>query len=145
MRPTHIILHHSLTADSKTVSWAAIKEYHTKELHWKDIGYHFGIELIGDSYQVLLGRMMPDPGAHCREKSMKATSLGICFVGNYDLCEPPPEMWRLGLRLVMSLREVFLISRDHVHGHHEFAGYKSCPGTKFDMDRFRWDMAVNIK
>lgn len=140
MRPTHIVLHHSLTADSNTVSWAAIKAYHTQELHWRDIGYHLGIEQVDGSYQILMGRMMTDPGAHCVEQAMNATGLGICFVGNYDLCAPPAEMWRLGLRLVNSLREIFLIPRENVRGHREFAGYKSCPGAKFNMNRFRQDL-----
>ena len=139
MNPSHIILHHSLTKDSEAVSWGAIKRYHTEERDppFLDIGYHFGIEAVGDGYQILLGRMMNVPGAHCKERGMNRISLGICFVGDYDYDEPPYDMWLLGQKLVESLMDVFKIPRENVLGHYELAPYKSCPGVRFDIERFR--------
>jgi len=137
MNPSHIIVHHSLTKDSESVSWGAIKRYHTEELGWKDIGYHFGIEQVGNDVQIFTGRMMNEPGAHCKEKGMNRISLGICFVGDYDQNEPPKEMWNTGIRLVRSLVEIFEIQKGNIHGHYEFAPYKSCPGVRFDMDKFK--------
>jgi N-acetylmuramoyl-L-alanine amidase len=137
MIPTSIILHHSLTADSQTVSWSAIRRYHTKTLGWNDIGYHYGIEKVGDHYEILVGRLMTQIGAHTKQESMNAKSLGICLIGNFDDIEPPGEQFDLSLRLVKSLQFIIGIPTDKVYGHREFASYKTCPGKRFDLDKFR--------
>jgi N-acetylmuramoyl-L-alanine amidase len=134
--PTAIVLHHSTTKDSYTFSWAAMRKYHVEFRRYREIGYHFGIELIGDGYEVVLGRLMNETGAHCQAKRMNHRSLGICFVGNFNLEYPPAEMWALGVRLVRSLIEVIpTISPNAIYGHRHFA-QTDCPGLKFDFIQF---------
>jgi len=140
MNIEYIILHHSLTKDGATVSWNAIRKYHTQDLGWRAIGYHFGIELIGDHYEILIGRMMGENGAHCKEQGMNGKSIGICFLGNFDLIKPLPEQWLLGLKLVRTLMSIFGIPVDHISGHREYAPYKSCPGALFDLEKFRSEL-----
>jgi len=135
MRPDKIIIHHSLTKDGTTVSWAAIRHYHTEVLGWKDIGYHAGCELVGKSYEVFMGRVWDEVGAHTRGQNIK--SLGFCFVGNFDISEPPEEQLITGARVIKYWMRLFNISIDKIYPHHFFASYKSCPGLRFDMDRLK--------
>jgi len=137
MDPRYIILHHSLTKDGFTVSWPVIRKYHVETLGWRDIGYHFGIELVREDYgyEALVGRPWTAIGAHTR--FLNDQSLGICFIGNFDKAEPPEAQWMKGVDLVQSLLRVFDLPVSAVKGHRDFATYKSCPGKFFDLDRFR--------
>ena len=143
MKPERIVLHHSATQDGLTVSWNAIRRYHVGECCWEDIGYHFGIELVGDpghpagSYEIMMGRMPDRPGAHT--SGHNSDSLGVCFVGNFDHCLPPDRQWKAGLNLVAWLCRLYRLQPDDVHGHREFAN-KSCPGEMFDINKFRRDL-----
>jgi len=149
----YIMLHHSLTKDGATVSWQAIRRYHKETMGWRDIGYHFGIELIGDNpppsplnlrgelkggYEILVGRPLDQEGAHCVGMNQKA--IGICFVGNFDESEVPPEQWKKGIELVRSLLKLLDIPIRYVVGHRDYAA-KTCPGKLFDMDLFRKELA----
>ena len=137
MIPTHILIHHSLTADGQTVSWDAIRRYHVETNGWKDIGYQVGIELIGDTYEALLGRMLNENGAHCKEGGMNFCSIGICCAGNFDIeIVPAAQMDKL-VQVTRSFMEIFKIGNDLVKRHHDYAGYKSCPGTKFQWSEFK--------
>lgn len=144
MRPDFIIIHHSLTKDSGTVSWGSIRNYHTGPNGWSDIGYHFGVELVqsGQSggyalneYEILLGRMPDQIGAHCLGKN--SNSVGVCVVGNFDEGPVPPRQWAKALQLVRWLRRQYEIPVERVLGHREAAPNRTCPGKNFDMDRFR--------
>ena len=163
MIPDSIVLHHSATTDGSTFSWPAIRKYHTShrcggqivsadqvpwlvqsgryvERPWRDIGYHFGIELVNEHFEAMIGRVMTETGAHCSSGGMNKRSLGVCFVGNFDDSLPPVMQWKIGLRLVKSLMVVFDISLGRVYGHREIARYKSCPGRRFDLKRFREEL-----
>ena len=134
-KPTHIIIHHSLTKDSETVSWGAIKRYHVETLGWSDIGYHYGVERVGDVFKVFSGRDENVTGAHT--VGMNSKSIGICCVGNYDLISPPYWMLAELQVLVKKLMKKYTILVENVRGHHDYAAYKSCPGNLFDMEDFR--------
>jgi N-acetylmuramoyl-L-alanine amidase len=136
MIPTHIVIHHSLTEDSRTVSWDAIRWYHTNTNGWAKIGYQLGIELIGAHYEILMGRMLDEIGAHCKEGGMNRTSVGICVIGNFDDQRVPYEQMETLVELTKSLMHVFKIPKENVKRHCDFAPYKSCPGKMFQWSEF---------
>ena len=147
-RRDYIVLHHSLTKDGETVSWGAIEEYHLNEMGMRDIGYHYGIELIGKKYFALVGRPEEEIAAACKQAEMNARGIHVCFVGNYDEHPAPLEMVKVALRrVILPVMHRHGIPPERIIGHRD-AGimdgfdwrknqFKTCPGTAFDMDLVR--------
>lgn len=125
MKPEFIIVHHSLTSDGASVSWGAIRKYHVETLGWRDIGYQAGIELVNDKHEVLIGRMWNEVGAHTI--GMNDKSIGICFVGNYDVDMVPDGIKQKGLVFIRFLQDLYRIPNQNIKGHCEYAP-KTCPG-----------------
>lgn len=143
-RVTAIVIHHSATEDSQTLSWGAIADYHTRVNGWNAIGYHAGAEYLRDGYQVLLGRADDRTGAHVAGTDpadgirWNHKTLGFCFVGNYDRTAPPDALLEAAARrwIVPQIRRHGLTVQDLIP-HNQLASYKSCPGSAFDMARLR--------
>jgi len=135
MTPTKIIIHHSDTRDDKFLSWGAIRYHHVIELGWHDIGYHAGVELVqsGDhlNYEILIGRMWDVDGAHTIGQN--TSSLGICFVGDYDEFPPPDDIIISGAKLIKLWMKLFNISINQIYAHRDFNN-TDCPGKKFDIN-----------
>jgi len=137
--PTKIIVHHSLTRDSGSVSWGAIRKYHTKTLKWKEIGYHVGVELVKSGeelyFEALLGRMWDRRGAHC--KGENRDSLAICFIGNFDKEKPGKQLLAAGAKVIALWLDFFCLAIKDIYSHHDFAPHKTCPGKLFNMESLR--------
>lgn len=133
---THIVMHHSLTKDQQVVDWDAITRYHTKTKGWRFNGYNSGVEIVNGKLEVMIGRPLNIDGAHTYGMNDKA--IGICVIGAYDYAPPHKEKLKVLVVLVKKYMKVFNIPKENVIGHREVPNTtKTCPGTKFDMDKFR--------
>lgn len=119
------------------------------EKPWRDIGYHLGVERDSNQLIVRIGRSWTTTGAHAGLPSTNEYNeefLGLCVVGNYDKAAPDQEMWDLVLSVVRALMDRFSIQTENVIGHREVydrAGVpreKECPGSFFDMGKFRKEL-----
>ena len=72
-----IVIHH--TATSAHTSFAAIRDYHMKELGWRDVGYHY---IINSDGFLRLGRPDWMVGAHV--KGQNRDSIGVAVIGNFE-------------------------------------------------------------
>ena len=134
-KPTHIIMHDSLTEDGQTVSWGSIRKYHVETNGWSDIGYHAGIELIGDRYEILTGRMLGREGSHC--PGFNRIGVGICLIGNFDENPVPFAQWDLAIQFVAHLTWILQIPKENILGHREAMLGRTCPHKNFDCVLFR--------
>jgi len=150
-----VCIHHSFSPDRKTSDWEGIRRFHTsyrqdgqiisKGLYerlksykvsgltppWSDIGYHFGVELVGEGYVVKEGRPLNKSGAHC--PCINSTHIGICVVGNFDANHLPTPALVVLTQLVKDLarRYGFILTEPGVVTYHNQHSQKTCPGKLF--------------
>lgn len=138
----YLIIHHSWSEDSKkTLNAPAIMNYHVKVKKMRKVGYNELIEEYRKKVLSVNGRPAYIQGAHTLGFNTK--SYGICVIGNFDKKTPSPEVWIKALERAKVICLTYGISVENVLGHRETfalrgrAQEKTCPGKKFNMDKFR--------
>lgn len=138
-----VVIHHSATKDSGTVSWGAIERFHIDTNKWNDIGYHYGVELVGDAAYALVGRAEHKRAAAVKELNVNETGIHICVVGDFDVAPPPPVVLDVLVRRVLiPVMERWAIPPSRIFGHRDYANYKSCPGKYFDLEALRKRVSI---
>ena len=121
-----IIVHCSATPEGKDIKTKTIKDWHVNGNHWKDIGYHYVIELDGSIHK---GRDESVIGAHC--SGQNADSIGVCYVGGIDKSGKAKDTRTTAqkdalLKLLKELRAKY--PKAIIQGHRDFPGVtKACP------------------
>lgn len=125
-----IFIHCSATPEGRDIKMETIKSWHVKGRGWRDIGYHFVIELDGT---LKVGRPMEQMGAGV--KGHNANSIHVCYIGGIDknkkAKDTRTEEQRETLNTIIG-RLVEQYPDASVHGHNEFAN-KACPS--FDVQK----------
>jgi hypothetical protein len=133
MKPRFIIIHHSATTDGPGLSWPAIRRYHLEFRKWKDIGYHAGVDLVEDNYEILLGRPANVKGAHCPGKN--SDSLGLVFTGNFNEHAPTAGMLETAAtRILVPWMLAYDIPPEGLQPHRAYRT-TDCPGRLFPMEQ----------
>lgn len=120
-----IIVHCSATPEGQNIKTETIRNWHVNGNRWKDIGYHYVIELDGSIHK---GRDESVVGAHCSGQNVN--SIGVCYVGGVAKDKITPKDTRTEaqkqslLELLKSLKVKY--PNATIHGHREFAA-KACP------------------
>lgn len=131
-----IIIHCSATTPAMDISVEDIDKWH-KERGWDMIGYHYFVDLKGDTHQ---GRSIETIGAHA--KGNNHNSIGICYAGGVDENQKPADTLTKSQRdaisnLIISLG-LILQKPLKVIGHNELST-KACPS--FDVaEKFAWEI-----
>lgn len=119
-----IIVHCADTPEERDVKAEEIRRWHTKDRGWRDIGYHYVIDLDGT---IEAGRPIEQVGSHC--SGHNKNSIGVCYVGGCDEKMQPKdtrtEAQKASLLLLLKyLRQRY--PKAKIYGHRDFAN-KSCP------------------
>lgn len=140
-KPNYIVIHHSKGPDHVTRDFEAIRKYHIEVNGWLDIGYHFLLDEVNGSVEIISGRAPENVGAHAL--GFNDHSIGICMVGDFDIKPPPMKKVIKLVNLIRAVQATFEIKTAHVIGHRETYVLreqpieKTCPGRAFDMDDLR--------
>jgi len=127
-RWTGIVVHHSESKDTTRLDTRRIRSLHVDRKGWDDVGYHFLVEKVGTSYEVIAGRPLDMSGAHARGSN--TTHIGVCLVGNFNSCDPPQAQLEVAARHIRGLMKALKIPKSAIRLHRE-VNETDCPGTRF--------------
>ena len=125
-----IFIHCSATPEGRDIKMETIKSWHVKGRGWRNVGYHFVIELDG---LLRPGRPMEQMGAGV--KGHNANSIHVCYVGGLDKNKKAKDTRTQAQRETLNTIIGGLLKEypdASVHGHNEFAN-KACPS--FDVQK----------
>jgi hypothetical protein len=118
-----VVIHHSVLYEGDDLTtMQEIQKEHMELRRWADIGYHFG---VGQGGQVFEGRALNVRGTHV--EGFNTGSVGVVFLGNFQLIEPTPVQIDTGQHLIdwLALR----LELTHLAGHRDFNDFTDCPGN----------------
>ena len=135
--PESIVIHHSTGKDRPMLPDAeSVRNFHINVRGYRDVGYHYLVELVDGRPVVRFGRKPWDVGAHC--PGYNRSSLGVCIIGNFMGAEPSAPVLACAADLVTGLCVAHHIPANRVYGHREVSQRPTaCPGDKFPIERFR--------
>lgn len=134
--PKKIIIHHTHNPE---LTLELTHKMHQDRFKWAGIGYNY---LIEKNSKVFEARGMYI-GAHA--KGYNPEAIGIALVGNFDEKSPSKEQEKALIELCTYFMFKYDIEPNKVLGHRELEGVtKSCPGNKFDMDKFRELLKIEV-
>jgi len=123
------------------------------EMPWITGGYNLMIEHVNNKAILNYVRPFNMSGAHAGvhvggsvNRYFNDWYVGISTIGNFDKAEPPIDAWSLNLMVVRDLMDKFKFPATEVIGHREVYARvgvpveKTCPGSKWDMDKFRREL-----
>lgn len=132
MSKKYIVLHHSATPDGVVYrDFDAIKKGHLAK-GWRDIGYHWVVEMVDNKLVAIPGRAEWDVGAHCIPRNNDG--IGICCVGNFEIEVPSEDLYTFVANLckdIMARHPIVEI------GQHKDYDATACPGRHFNLERIR--------
>lgn len=137
MKVKGIVIHHSASPtwiNGRQVDVNTIRQWHTTERQFRDIGYHYVILPSGLGQT---GRPETDTGAHCQAGGRNQTHLGVCLVGDFSL--QPPSVWQLlgAIMVVRLLMYRYRLEVAQVELHRQVPGAATaCPGKLFPENAF---------
>lgn len=143
-----IILHCSDSPDTHThVDVDEIREWHTKQRGWKDIGYHFvvtrdGVIQVGRKENGDLVLQGGEIGAHTQGHN--SDSIGVCWVGRTRMSV---EQEKAVVYWLANLVRHYGLTVDDVYGHYEFNEHKTCPNVPmpFIRAKVKAELARQVK
>lgn len=154
-RPSKIIIHHTVSANTSVFSRAQahshahwVQDLHMDDNGWIDTGYNF-INSRGGwitegrhrSLQTLTGGSSFVLGAHTSGQNGQA--IGIANEGSYHAGATPPEaQWEVLVILCAYVCDKYGIPSYRIYGHKDFTNTQ-CPGVLHDMlPRLRSEVAA---